>query len=262
MNYAKIPYKSTIHLPRGTSTRLKVYGMYTLEQKEDKHFLYNGRVYNLFRQQCQRSRSICRYNWIKEGESSNSLATWAKCKALHLLVRNAESNVGRQSLSHHNVPKHEKGEDEMERCDTCAKNLFHELEPCVYVQTHEDVRMCADRLCNRKNVRATGECMYTHRRTHCSCHYMCTKPFKKLCRENSVKKQKLTFITSWPSWQKKIFNSSSGFGTLEKILRVHHSMSVLIFLAGTCYISWLFISRCEWRLLGFPRHASRRDRPS
>ena len=38
-------------------------------------------------------------------------------------------------------------------------------------------------------------------------------------------------------------------------------MSVLIFLAGTCSISWLFINYCEWRLLGFPRHASLRDRP-
>ena len=33
-------------------------------------------------------------------------------------------------------------------------------------------------------------------------------------------------------------------------------MYVLIFLAGTCSISWLFINHCEWRLLGFPRHAS------
>ena len=30
--------------------------------------------------------------------------TWAKCKVLNLLVRNAETNFGRQSLSHHYVP--------------------------------------------------------------------------------------------------------------------------------------------------------------
>ena len=47
-----------------------------------------------------------------------------------------------------------------------------------------------------------------------------------------------------------------------KKLRIHHSMSVLIYLTGTCSISWLFINHCEWRLLGFPRHASLRDRPS
>ena len=47
-----------------------------------------------------------------------------------------------------------------------------------------------------------------------------------------------------------------------KILRLRHSMSVLIFLTSTCSISWLFINHCEWRLLGFPRHASLRDRPS
>ena len=65
MNYAKIPCKSTIHLFRGSSTRSLLYcrnwtrskkkrtkevvrGMYSLVQKEDKHFLYHGRrVYNL-----------------------------------------------------------------------------------------------------------------------------------------------------------------------------------------------------------------------
>ena len=43
-----------------------------------------------------------------------------------------------------------------------------------------------------------------------------------------------------------------------KILRLHHSMSILI-LASICSISWLFINHCEWRLLGFPRRASLRD---
>ena len=41
---------------------------------------------------------------IEEGESSNSSTIWAKCKGLNLLVRNAETNFGRQRLSHHYVP--------------------------------------------------------------------------------------------------------------------------------------------------------------
>ena len=61
-------------------------------------------VYSLFRQQCYRSRSNYRYKEIEEGESSNSLTTWAKCKVLNFLVRNAETNFGRQSPSHHYVP--------------------------------------------------------------------------------------------------------------------------------------------------------------
>ena len=61
-------------------------------------------VCNLFRQRCQRSRSNCWYKEIEESESPNSLTTWAKCKVLNLLVRNAETNFGRQSLSRHYVP--------------------------------------------------------------------------------------------------------------------------------------------------------------
>ena len=55
----------------------KMYGMYTLLQKEDKDFLYEGReeVYKLFRQPCQRSRSNYRDEEMEEGESSNSLTT-------------------------------------------------------------------------------------------------------------------------------------------------------------------------------------------
>ena len=47
-----------------------------------------------------------------------------------------------------------------------------------------------------------------------------------------------------------------------KILRLHRSMSVFIFLTCICSISWLFNNHCEWRHLGFLRHASLRDRPS
>ena len=53
--------------------------------------------------------------------------------------------------------RHEKGEGEMENKDTCANTFLGTLEPCVYVHTHEDV------LVRRKNVRATGECVYRFR---------------------------------------------------------------------------------------------------
>ena len=77
----------------------------------------------MFRQQCQRSRSIYRYKEIEEGESSNSLTTWAKCKVLNSLVRNAETNFGRQSLSHHHVPVSTR----RMRCESCQQRWKREL---------------------------------------------------------------------------------------------------------------------------------------
>ena len=104
----KNPYNSTIHLFRGLSTRSLLYcRSWTGNSTGGVHTRTEGRqtfppqVYNLFRQQCQRSRSNYRYKEIEEGESSNSLTTWAKCDVLKLLVRNAETNFGRQSPSHH-----------------------------------------------------------------------------------------------------------------------------------------------------------------
>ena len=37
--------------------------------------------------------------------------------------------------------RHVCGEGEMERCDTCAKNLFSTLEPCVCVTRVRSVQM-------------------------------------------------------------------------------------------------------------------------
>ena len=93
--------------------------------------------------------------------------------------------------------RHEKAESKMERNDTCAKNLFGTLEPCVYV--HEK---CG---CAQENVCATSECMYTPRRTHCSRYHMCTKPSKTVEKFHSM-----TILT------KKTLHSSSGFGPLKK----------------------------------------------
>ena len=73
--------------------------------------------------------------------------------------------------------RHEKGEGEMERNDTHTINTFFmTLETCVYVTRMKMCEVRCERAVRRKNVSATGECMYTPRRTHCSCYYMCTKP--------------------------------------------------------------------------------------
>ena len=107
MNYAKIPYKSTINLYRGSSTRSLLYcwnGGCKHSYRRKTNISSTMEVYNLSRQQCQRSRSNYRYKEIEEGESSNSLTTWAKFKGLNFLVHNAETNFGRQSLSHHYAP--------------------------------------------------------------------------------------------------------------------------------------------------------------
>ena len=72
--------------------------------------------------------------------------------------------------------KHDLGEGEMERYDTCANTFLQTHEPRVYVHTHEDVRMCADKLCKRKMCVQQVSVYTPHRRTHCSRCYMCTKP--------------------------------------------------------------------------------------
>ena len=74
------------------------YEIITLLQKEHKHFLYNGWCTICF------DNNASEAEVIEEGEPSNSLTTWARCKVLNLPVRNAETNFGRQSPSHHYVP--------------------------------------------------------------------------------------------------------------------------------------------------------------
>ena len=74
--------------------------------------------------------------------------------------------------------------------DTHANTFFMTLEPCMYVHTHEDVRSMHRVRSAQKNVRATGKCVYTPRRTHCSCYYMCTKPWKNLS-EKTLSREKM-----------------------------------------------------------------------
>ena len=147
----------------------------------------------------------------------------------------------------------------MERCDTCANTFLQTLEPCACV-----TRM---KLCQVRSERAVRRNMCVRQVSVCTLFVVhtvvataCVLNAGRNLSENLSRKKmniphSMTILT-------KIFNSSSGFGILEKILRLHHSMSALIFLAGTCSISWPFINHCEWRLLGFPRYASLRDRPS
>ena len=90
---------------------------------------------------------------------------------------------------------------------------------------------CAHAMC-RKNVRATGERMYTSRRTHCSCYYMCTRPQKtlsrKLCQGKMNIRHSMTILT------KKNLQFVVWVRNPLKILRLHHSMSILTLLTSTC----------------------------
>ena len=77
MFYAKIPYKSTIHLHRGSreqkeNKRNKFYGVYTLVQKEDKHFLHNGWCTVCFDNNASEAESNYRYKEIEEGPEQNA----------------------------------------------------------------------------------------------------------------------------------------------------------------------------------------------
>ena len=100
MNYANIPCKSTIHLYRGSSTRSLLSrgswtgnctGVYTIVQKEDKHFLYNGGVQfvsttmpakqKYLQIQKNRGRSIVKF-----------IDDLSKMQRTEVLVRNAETN--------------------------------------------------------------------------------------------------------------------------------------------------------------------------
>ena len=111
MNYAKITYTSTVHLYRGSSTRSLLYcrgwtgncteGVHT-RTKERRTFPQPWSVFNLSsaigsgtncldNNASEAERSNYRYKVIEEGESSNSLTTWEKCKILNLLVHNTET---------------------------------------------------------------------------------------------------------------------------------------------------------------------------
>ena len=63
---------------------------------------------------------------------------------------------------------------------TCNKHHFREHEPCVYVHAHENVRMCADKLCNRKMcVQQVSVC--TPSVVHTVVATACVRNPRKLC---------------------------------------------------------------------------------
>ena len=123
---------------------------------------------------------------------------------------------------------------------------------CTRMKMCEDD--CARAMCRKMCVQQVSVCTPPS--------YRLQSPLHVYELPKNMSEKKSTFITSWPFSSKKILQFVVWVRTPVKILRLHHSMSVLIFLAGTCSISWLSIIHCEWRLLGFPRHASLRDRPS
>ena len=83
---------------------------------------------------------------------------------------------------------HEKGEGEMGSNDTYANTFLQTLEPCVYVHTHEDVRMCADKLCNRKmRVREVSVC--TPPVVHTVVATSCVRNLEKSVGKNSLEKK-------------------------------------------------------------------------
>ena len=121
------------------------------------------------------------------------------------------------------------------------------LEPCVCVTR---MRRCAkyavSALCNRKMcVQQVSVC--THPVVHTVLATTCVRNTKKLCWDKLCQ-EKMTLITPWPPWQKNYSTRRLGSEPIRNH-RLHHSMSVLIFLTRTCSISWLFINHGEWRLL-------------
>ena len=94
--------------------------------------------------------------------STTSCVEGSLCQIAKLLVLVRRcARRERETESSHGDSKrwvrHEKGESEMERCDTCAKNLFGTLEPCVYVHAYEKYAnvtvhaLCAEKCaCNNR----------------------------------------------------------------------------------------------------------------
>ena len=143
-----------------------------------------------------------------------------------------------------------------EQRHSCDKHFFHELQPCVYVTRMKMCGCdCARAMCRKMCVQQVRVC--THPVVHTIVATTCVRTWKNSVKKILLKKNHHSTAIS----TKKYIHFVVWVRNPLKMLRLHHSTSVLIFLV-TCSISWLFINHCEWRLLGFPRHASLRDRPS
>ena len=113
--------------------------------------------------------------------------------------------------------------------------------------THEKCEVCTECMCTSKTcVRQVSVC--THSVAHTVAATTCVRNSSKNCRKKSCR-EKTTFITPCPSWQ-KIFNSSSGFGecmysTPLKNFRLHHFMSVMRLLMNSLANEMMRMSRPE-----------------
>ena len=110
MNYAKIPHKSTIHLYRGLSTRSLLYcRSWTGNCTEGVHTRTKGKqTFPIPWEVCHLSSTMGGVQIVsttmpaKQGESSNSLATWAKCKRTEFTCPQRRNKIWQtKSLSHH-----------------------------------------------------------------------------------------------------------------------------------------------------------------
>ena len=136
--------------------------------------------------------------------------------------------------------RHETGEGEMERCDTCAKNPWA-VRVC---DTHEKCAkyavnaLWAEKMCVQKVSVCTLPVVHTVVATTC---------VRNLSKTLSRKKKHSSLHGNLD--KKEFSDSSSGFGTLSKfenfIIPCPSWSFLLVFVP-----SWLFINHCEWRLLG------------
>ena len=107
MNYANIPYDSTLHLYRGSSTRPSSIAEAGLEIVRKAYTLVQRKInisYAMVSVQFVSTTMPAKQKQSRKVNHQISLTTSTQWKGLNLLVRKAETIFGSQSLSHHYVP--------------------------------------------------------------------------------------------------------------------------------------------------------------
>ena len=152
----------------------------------------------------------------------------------------------------------------MERSRTHTQAPFLQtLEPWAMrvCDTHEDVRMCVDKLCNRKMcVRQVSVC--TPPVVHTVVATTCVRnPKKTLSRKKNNERKNEHLSLHDHLDKKKIFNSSSGFGKCmyrTPFKKNSQTSSFHVRLDPSCWYLFhqLALHQSLWvgGLLGFPRH--------
>ena len=121
-----------------------------------------------------------------------------------------------------------------------CKHIFTDTGAVRVYDTHEDVWMWLRTRYVQKNVRATGECVCSHPVVDTVVATTCVRnPFKKTLSWKILAREKMNIHHSMTILTKKILQFVIWVRWVQeqnpfKILRLHRSMSVLIFLAGTC----------------------------